>query len=84
MAGTPQIESKDNRIVLHFETLDQALQLLSPWKDLRHRKDAAEQITKALSAIGLCLEIKVKGRQIAEFVAGKIRGPIVALLGPQS
>lgn len=82
MAGIPQVESRDNWIVLNFETLDQALQLLSPWKDARHRKDALQQITKALSAVGLCVEIKVKGRRIAELVAGQIRGPIVALLGP--
>lgn len=83
MANSPRIESSENRIVLNFDSLEQALQLLSPWKDRRNRMAAAQQITKALSAAGLSVEIKVKGRQIAELVAGQIRGPILALLSQQ-
>lgn len=82
MNGTPLIESIGNRIVLHFESLDEALQLLSPWKGVRPRAEAVNQITKALSAVGLCLEIKVKGRQVAELVSGQLRGPLATLLGP--
>lgn len=80
MAATPLIESIENRIILHFDSLESAMQLFSPWKGVHRRAEAVEQIGKALAAVGLNVEIRVKGRRFAELVSGRLRGPILTLL----
>ncbi len=83
MPAAPLVESVGNRIILHFETLEDALQLLSPWRGIRDRAEAVRLIAKALCAVALNVEVRVKGRVLAEVVAGKLTGPLLSLLGMQ-
>lgn len=80
----PQIraEAHDNRIVLQFDTLDDALRLFSPWRGAGPRFQAAAQIHSALEAVGLAVVVEVKGRAVAELGAGEPRGPLFTLLQP--
>lgn len=73
-------EAQDNRIVLHFETLDEALRLFSPWRGAGPRAQAAQQIHHALSSVGLRLEVRIQGRPVAELGSGPPRGPLFSLL----
>lgn len=75
-------EAHENRIVLQFDTLDDALRLFSPWRGAGPRVQAASQIHAALSAAGLAVEVRVKGRPVAELGAGEPRGVLFSLLQP--
>jgi hypothetical protein len=75
------VEGLENRIILHFETLDQAMSLLSPWGAAERRLEATRRIHEALTAAGLSLEVRVKGRSIAEMGVGRFSGSLLRLLG---
>jgi hypothetical protein len=75
------VEGLENRIILHFDTLEQAMSLLSPWTGAERRVDATQRIHQALEAAGLSLEVRVKGRSIAEMGAGRFSGSLLRLLG---
>ena len=79
--ATPTVESIGNRIILQFETLEQALGMLRPWHAEKLRADAADKITRALEAGGLIVEVRVKGRAVAEMGLGGIHGSLLQLLG---
>lgn len=72
----------DNRIVLQFDSLDDALRLFSPWRGAGPRAQAASQIHSALAAVGLAVEVQVKGRAVALLGAGEPRGALFSLLQP--
>ena len=80
MTATPHVESAGNRIILHFDKLDQALRLMQPWPGDKLRADAAIRITKALEAVGLIVEVRVNGRPIAEMGAGGVHGSLMKLI----
>jgi hypothetical protein len=73
-------EAETNRIILHFETLEDALRLFSPWRGAAPRAQAAQQIHHALSSVGLLLEVRVQGRPVAELGSAQPRGPLFSLL----
>ena len=79
---TPQVYADGSRIVLQFDTLDDALKLFSPWRGAAPRVEAAAKIHSALAAVGLGVEVRVKDRAVAELGNGEIRGPILSLLQP--
>ncbi len=80
--SSPSAEAQGNRIVLQFESLDDALKLFSPWKGAGPRVQAASQIHQALEAAGLTVELRVKGRPVAQLGTCELRGPLLALLQP--
>ena len=55
--------------------------MLRPWHGEKLRADAAEKITCALEAVGLVVEVRVKGRAVAEMGLGGIHGSLLQLLG---
>lgn len=73
-------EAETNRIILHFETLEDALRLFSPWRGAAPRAQAAQQIHLALSSVGLLLEVRIQGRTVAELGSAQPRGPLFTLL----
>lgn len=75
-----QAQAEGNHIVLQFETLDDALRLFTPWRGAGPRVQAATQIHAALVAVGLAVEVRVKGRAVAELGHGEPHGPLFALL----
>jgi hypothetical protein len=77
----PEVESTGNRIILHFDSLEDALQLLSPWHGANRRAEVAEEIHRALQAIGVRMELNVKGHTVAELGLGDLRGSALTLLG---
>ncbi|MGC8760785.1 MAG: hypothetical protein ACP5VC_12565 [Bryobacteraceae bacterium] len=70
-----------NRIILHFDTLEDALRLFSPWRGAAPRAQAAQQIHHALSSVGLLLEVRIQGRPVAELGSVAPHGPLFSLLG---
>ena len=79
--ATPTVESAGNRIILQFESLDQAMGLLRPWHAEKLRAEAASTITRALEAVGLVVEVRVKGRAVAEVGLGGFHGSLLQLIG---
>jgi hypothetical protein len=79
---TPHVQTEGSRIVLQFETLDDALRLFSPWRGAAPRAEAATKIHSALAAVGLGVEVRVKDQSVAELGRGEMRGPILSLLTP--
>lgn len=73
-------EAETNRIILHFDTLEDALRLFSPWRGAAPRVQAAQQIHHALSSVGLRLEVRIQGRPVAELGSSQPRGPLFSLL----
>lgn len=73
-------EAEKNRIILHFETLEDALRLFSPWRGAGPRAQAAQQIHHALSSVGLRLEVRIQGRPVAELGSVAPHGPLFSLL----
>jgi len=80
--ATPSAEAHGNRIVLQFDSLDDALKLFTPWKGAGPRVQAASQIHSALEAAGLVVEVRVKDRPVAHLGMGDLRGPLISLLQP--
>jgi|WetSurMetagenome_2_1015567.scaffolds.fasta_scaffold490615_2 hypothetical protein len=78
--ATARTEIDGHRIVLDFDNLEDALQLLSPWRGAVIRAEVAENMHKALSAVGLTLEVRAKGCPVAELGEGQFRGSLLALL----
>lgn len=79
----PIVESAGNRIILHFETLDDVLRMLRPWRGAGRRAEVISHVTQAFGAIGLHVEFWVKGRAIAAMDNGEISGSILSVLGLQ-
>jgi hypothetical protein len=77
----PLIESIENRIILHFEDLEQALQLLKPWNGAQRRAEATRLVNQALESAGIILEVRVKGRSVAQLGLGDMHGSLFSLLG---
>lgn len=76
----PLIETVGQRIVLQFESLEEVMKLLSPWRGVSTRAMAAMQIHHALAAAGIEVEVRVKGRPVAELGTGEMRGSLLSLL----
>jgi hypothetical protein len=76
----PHVETMENGLVFDFESLDDAMRLLSPWRAPAARADAAWQIHRALGAAGLRLQIRVNGTTVAEMGQGVFRGSLLNLL----
>lgn len=78
------VEASGNRVVLHFDSLEDAMRLLSPWRGGKLRMLAAEGIHLALGAAGLAMEVRVRGYTVVELgtANAEISGPLVALLRP--
>jgi hypothetical protein len=77
----PAIESAGNRIILHFQDLEEALQMLKPWPGAERRADAARCVHHALESVGLILEVRVKGTPVAQMGLADLRGSLLSLLG---
>jgi|GEM_PF-2318324 len=77
---TPNVETTGNRIILDFESLDEAMRLLVPWPNASKRADMTAKLNEALTAIGLAVELRVKGRSVAEFEGGSMRGSLLSLI----
>ncbi len=75
-------QAHDNRIVLQFDSLEDALRLFSPWRGAAPRFQAAAQINQALETVGLAVVVQVKGRAVAELGQGEPRGALLTLLQP--
>jgi hypothetical protein len=80
MLASPQIENAEGRIILNFASLDDAMRLFQPWHDGRQRLEAAGQIRRALEAVGLTVEVRVKGRAVAEVGSGGLHGSMMRLI----
>jgi hypothetical protein len=78
--ATPALATAGKRIILEFETLEQALMLLKPWRAENSRAAAAARIHESLTAVGLQMELRVRGKSVAEFGDGAFRGSLCALL----
>jgi hypothetical protein len=77
---SPGLATAGKRIILEFDTLDQALMLLKPWRAETSRAAAAARIHESLTAVGLQMELRVRGKSVAEFGDGMFRGSLCALL----
>ena len=78
--GAPNVEAMGNRIILDFESLDEAMRLLMPWPNAAKRADVAVKLSESIAAIGLAVELRVKGRSVAEFEGGSMRGSLLNLI----
>ena len=75
------VHGEGNRIILDFPTLQAAFQLLQPCWGRAQRLQAAHNVHRGLSAAGLCLEIRVRGRTMACLGEGNKAGMMLRLLG---
>ena len=81
----PVVVGDDGRkIILNFPSLEQAIQLLKPWRDNASRIRALTRLREALSTAGLNLEIRVNGRPMVELGPRLMRGALLTLLGLSS
>ena len=64
-----QVEASGNRVVLHFDSLEDAMRLLSPRRGSKPPIVAAEGIHAALGAAGLAMEIRVGGHMLVKLGA---------------
>lgn len=78
--SAPNVEATGNRIILDFESLDEAMRLLVPWPNAAKRADMTVKLSEALTSIGLAVELRVKGRSVAEFEGGSMRGSLLSLI----
>lgn len=78
--SAPNVEATGNRIILDFESLDEAMRLLVPWPNAAKRADMTAKLSEALTSIGLAVELRVKGRSVAEFEGGSMRGSLLSLI----
>lgn len=78
--SAPTVEATGNRIILDFESLEEAMRLLVPWPNAAKRADVAAKLSQSLAAIGLAVELRVKGRSVAEFAGGAMRGSLLSLI----
>ena len=78
--SAPNVEAAGNRIILDFDSMEEALRLLTPWPNAAKRADLASKLSESLSAIGLAFELRVKGRKVAEFADGTMRGSLLRLI----
>ena len=79
-ANTAETADGGRRIILNFPSLDQAAQLMHPWRDSVSRARAISNLHEALLTAGLNLEIRVAGRPVAELGANSMRGALLTLL----
>lgn len=78
--SAPNVEAVGNKIILDFETLEEAMRLLVPWPNAMKRAEVATKLSESLAAIGLAVELRVKGRSVAEFTGGSMRGSLLNLV----
>ncbi len=78
--SAPTVEAAGNRIILDFDSLEEALRLLMPWPNAAKRADLTAKLSESLTAIGLAVELRVKGRSVAEFADGTMRGSLLNLI----
>jgi len=78
--NSPAVETSGNRIILDFETLEDALRLLAPWTSAKTRADVASRFNESLAAAGIAVELRVKGRRVAELGQGPMRGSLLSLI----
>ncbi len=79
-ANTVATADGGRKIILNFPTLEQAAQLLNPWRDSASRARAISNLHQALMTAGLNLEIRVNGRSMAELGTELMRGALLTLL----
>ena len=84
--ASSRVEASGNRVVLYFDSLEDAMWLLRPWRGGKLRLLAAEGIHSALGAAGLAMEVRVGGYTVVELGAAhaEISGPLMALLRPSA
>ncbi len=63
--NVPQSESCGDRIVLQFDSLEDARRLFTPWRDAVPCARAARKIHRALIRAGMALDVQVNGRCVA-------------------
>ncbi len=80
MPASPRVEGAEGRIILTFESLEQAMRIFQPWHGGRQRAEAASQVRQALGAIGLTLEVRVNNRSIAEVGPDGMHGSLLRLI----
>ena len=78
--SAPTVEAAGNRIILDFESMEAALRLLAPWPNAGKRADLTARLSESLAAIGVAVELRVKGRSVAEFAGGSMRGSLLSLI----
>jgi hypothetical protein len=78
--SAPNVEAVGNKIILDFETLEEAMRLLVPWPNAMKRAEVASKLSESLAGIGLAVELRVKGRSVAEFTGGSMRGSLLNLV----
>jgi hypothetical protein len=78
--SAPNVEAAGNRIILDFESLEEAMRLLMPWPNAAKRADVAAKLSESLSAIGVAVELRVRGTSVAEFAGGTMRGSLLNLI----
>ena len=66
-----QVKASGNRVVLHFDSLEDAMRLLSPRRGSKPPMVAAEGIHAALGAAGLAMEIRVGGHMLVKLGAAR-------------
>ena len=76
------VQAEDRCIILNFESLTDAMQLLAPWKGAGPRLQAAAQVHGALRAVGVGMEVRVKGRTVAELGHEHMTGSLLTLIQP--
>jgi len=75
------VHGEDNRIVLDFASLGDALQLWKPWGDSRRRTEITQLLHQALNGAGLSLDVRVQGKSVIILGTGQISGLALQLLG---
>jgi hypothetical protein len=78
--GAPTVEASGNRIILNFDSLEEALRLLMPWPTAGKRAEVTTKLSESLAAIGLAVELRVKGRSVVEFADGGMSGSLLSLI----
>jgi hypothetical protein len=76
-----RVHGEDNRIILDFDSLGEALQLWKPWCDGKRRTEITQLLHQALHGAGLCLEVRVQGRCVMTLGMAQASGLALQLLG---
>ncbi|MBL8233044.1 MAG: hypothetical protein JNL98_31390 [Bryobacterales bacterium] len=80
MDSTAKVHGEGNRIVLDFESLADALKLWKPWGDRLRRLQVTDLLHEALSSAGVSMELRVKGKPVAELGGDEKSGLALRLI----
>ncbi|MBM3727501.1 MAG: hypothetical protein FJW40_19030 [Acidobacteria bacterium] len=79
-----RVDDGGHRIILDFPDLQGALALLRCAPTAAKRAELAAHIREAAGALGIALELQVRGRTVETFGAGEGDGLLTKLISPRA